>query len=323
MKGIGAVIVTHNSEAEIGPCLDALTGRVDRVVVVDNGSEDGTLSVLRRRPDVTLIISNDNPGFAAAVNRAIGASDSPLILLLNPDIVLETGLEALASACRQPEVGAAGGLLIGSDRRPQSGFVVRRFPTPLALALEVLGLNRIWSGNPVNRRYRCFDLDLSVSQEVDQPAGALLMVRRQAWQAVGGLDEGFYPVWFEDVDFLRRLREAGFLARYEPQAVASHAGGHSVNRMPWESRELCWYGSLVRYSVKHCQLPGRLLVLAAVVAGCSARAVGCVVRRGKLSPLAVYARVIFFACRRLPFGRSGVVSSVPALAGQQSVQQGE
>ena len=320
MKGIGAVIVTYNSDGEIGSCLDSAMGRVESVIVVDNASSDGTLSEVRKRPHVALLANTGNRGFAAAVNQGIQALDTPYILLLNPDAVLQTGLEELAAACDDPGVGAAAGKLIGSDGRPQTGFSIRRFPTPLALSLEALGVNRIWRGNPVNRRYRCLDVDPEAPADVDQPAGAFLLIRRQAWQAVGGFDEGFYPIWFEDVDFLKRARGAGFRVRYAPGAVACHGGGHSVGRIPWESREVCWYGSLMRYSFKHFRLAGRVLVWAAVVTGCAFRAAFGVLCQRRLSPLAVYGRVISFACLRLVSGRIGEAGGTPALARSQSVR---
>jgi N-acetylglucosaminyl-diphospho-decaprenol L-rhamnosyltransferase len=323
MKGIGAVIVTYNSEGEIGSCLDSAMSRVESAIVVDNASSDGTLAEVRSRPSAVLVANPVNRGFAAAVNQAIQALDTPYILLLNPDAVLQTGVEELAAACAEPGVGAAAGRLTDSQGRPQTGFSVRRFPTPLALSFEALGLNRIWPGNPVNRRYRCLDLNLEIPADVEQPAGAFLMIRRQAWQAVGGFDEGFYPIWFEDVDFLKRVRSAGFRVRYTPGAVAGHFGGHSIAGMPWESREACWYGSLIRYSFKHFRFVGRLLVWAAVVTGCALRAVYGVGRQRKLSPLAVYGRVISLACLRLVSGRIGEAGCTPALARQQSVRQGE
>jgi hypothetical protein len=202
MKGIGAIVVTYNSEAEIGPCLDAALRHTERVVVVDNASSDGTLGEVRKRPGVSLISNAENRGFAAAANQGMKALDVPFLLLLNPDAALETGVEPLAEACGQTGVGASAGKLVDVEGRPQSGFSVRRLPTPAALAFEVLGLNRIWRRNPVNRRYRCLDLDLDTPADVEQPAGAFLMIRRDVWQELGGFDEQFHPVWFEDVDML-------------------------------------------------------------------------------------------------------------------------
>jgi N-acetylglucosaminyl-diphospho-decaprenol L-rhamnosyltransferase len=316
MKATGAVIVTYNSEAEIGACLDSVLPRAGQVVVVDNASSDGTLNEVRRRLGVMLIANADNRGFAAGVNQGIGALDSRFVLLLNPDARLLTGAEPLVEACDEAQVGAAAGRLVDGLDRPQAGFSVRRFPTPLSLSFEVLGLNRIWRRNPVNRRYRCLDLDLEAGAEVEQPAGAFLMIRRDAWQAVGGFDEGFRPVWFEDVDFLKRLRDGGYVVRYVPSAVARHRGGHSVERLDRESREVYWYASLLRYSSKHFGARGRAGVCLAVVAGCLARMLYGIFSEWSLRPAPVYGRVIRFACRRLLSGRNGEAGRMPALARQ-------
>src|SRR5262249_34250098 len=186
------------------PCLDAALP-AGAFIVVDNASGDGTLEQVRRR-GVRLIANSLNRGFAAAVNQGIRAIGSDLVLLLNPDAVLKTSLEPLRLACAAPKAGAVGGKLVDSNRIVQTGFTVRRLPTPLALALEVLLLNRLWPGNPVNWHYRCYGFDHDKLTEVEQPAGAFLMFRREVWEDLGGLDEQFYPVWFEDVDFCKRLR---------------------------------------------------------------------------------------------------------------------
>ena len=88
----------------------------------------------------------------------------------------------------------------------------------------------MWPGNPVNRRWRCHDLDLSVAQDVEQPAGACLLVRGSVWQELGGLDERFHPLWFEDVDFCQRLKQRGV-----PQGgtiVIADRNGIVVSREP-------------------------------------------------------------------------------------------
>src|SRR5262245_26040537 len=135
MAGVGIVIVTCNSESEIGPCLDSALLAGD-VIVVDNASSDGTLEQIRRR-GATVIANPVNRGFAAAVNQGIRAIGSDVVLLLNPDAVLKTSIEPLQLACSSPETGAAGGKLVGRDNLVQAGFTVRRLPTPLVLALEV------------------------------------------------------------------------------------------------------------------------------------------------------------------------------------------
>jgi N-acetylglucosaminyl-diphospho-decaprenol L-rhamnosyltransferase len=314
MKGIGAIIVTHNSEADIGPCLDAVLGRVEQVVVIDNASTDQTREQVRRKPGALLIASPENRGFAFAVNQGIRSLDLPMLLLLNPDAVLCTGVEPLAEALHEHGVAAAAGKLTDHQGRAQAGFSLRRFPAPTTLVFEVLGLNRIWKGNPVNRRYRCLDLDLDAPAEVEQPAGAFLMIRREAWQAIGGFDQGFRPVWFEDVDFLKRLHTAGYRVRYVPQAVARHRGGHSVGQLPEGSRLAFWYVSLLRYSLKHYRLPGRVGVSAAVVIRCAIGMLYGILRGWKREPLKVYGRVIWFACLRLVSGRNGEAGVTPVMA---------
>ncbi len=314
MTGTGAIIVTCNSEGDIGPCLDAVLPRVARVVVVDNASSDGTLEEVRRRGGVTLLANAENRGFAGAVHQAAEVLDTPFLLLLNPDAVLLSGIEELEAACREAGVAAAAGKLVGSDGNPQVGFSVRRFPTPVALAFEVLGVNRLWKRNPVNRRYRCLDMDPEEAADVEQPAGAFLLVRRDVFGELGGLDAGFWPVWFEDVDFFRRATKAGYRVRYIPGVAARHTGGTSVGRAPAGSRVAWWYGNLLRYSFKHFGVFGRTLVAAAVVAGCGLRMAFGVLGKWKTEPLTVYCKVIRFACLRMVSGRIGEAGGPPVLA---------
>ncbi|MEK7408994.1 MAG: glycosyltransferase family 2 protein [Acidobacteriota bacterium] len=302
MSQTGIVVVTHNSEPEIGPCLDAALATGAQVVVVDNASQDATLEEVLLRPAVRLIANPWNRGFAAAANQGIGAIDCACVLLLNPDAVLLGGLAALASACRQPGVAAAGGKLVDERGRPQTGFMVRRFPSALSLTFEMFGLNRLWPANPVNRRYRCLDLDAEVPAEVEQPAGAFLMVRRGVWQELGGFDESFHPLWFEDVDFLKRARDLGCRVLYVPAAAARHLGGRSVGRLPWERRRVYWYDSLLSYAARHFRPLSLGMTCAAAMLASVAR-MGEGILRVSPRPFWVYSRVFRLAGRRLILGR--------------------
>lgn len=302
MTQAGIVIVTHNSEGVIGECLDAALASGAGVVVVDNASWDGTLAEVLQRPPARLIANPWNRGFAGAVNQGIEVLDCSHLLLLNPDAVLIGGLEALVAAC-DARTAAAGGRLVDAHGRIQRGFVVRRFPTPASLAFEVLGLNWLWRANPVNRRYRCLDQDLERPAEVDQPAGAFLMVRREAWQALGGFDECFRPIWFEDVDFCRRARQAGYRIRYVPEAVARHRGGHSVGGMDWEGRRLYWYDNLLRYSGKHFARAAHRVVCVAVMARCILGATKGIFNLRSTHAVAVHGRIMRLALRGLVAGK--------------------
>ena len=291
----GAVIVTWNSAAHIGPCLDALRLQEPSVpiAVIDNASTDGTLKEIRLRPAIALTANTINKGFAAAVNQGIRLlPECDLILVLNPDAILQTSLHPLRTEFASPHTAACGGRLLDASGRPQTGFEIRRFPTPAALAFETLGLNRLWPSNPVNRRYRCLDTDTSAPCDAQQPAGAFLMIRRQAWLELGGFDEQFHPVWFEDVDFLYRLASSGWTIRFCPLAQALHAGGHSVSRMSDAGRDLAWYGSLLRYVVRHFSGAGRAAVCWAVFASAVPRAAVRAVRGPSFRPFSVCAKVM-------------------------------
>lgn len=304
MADIGIIIVTYNSAAEIGPCLDAAISTGAEMLVVDNASSDTTAAEVTRR-NVRLIANPENKGFAAAVNQGFAVLNCPYILLLNPDAVIRSSLDPLREACDLPGSAGAGGRLLDHAGRLQTGFMVRSLPTPAALILESLLLNRIWPGNPINRRYRCLKWDYSVQAEAEQPAGAFLMVRRAVWQELGGLDERFSPIWFEDVDFCCRIRKRGYRLFYVPQTVASHTGGHSISDLTVEMRVVYWYCSLSRYAAKHFRPMAFRAVCLAVVTGSILRSIAESVWRRSFRPLAAYAKVVRFAGRGMLFGSLG------------------
>ena len=296
MAGIGIVIVTHNSAAEIGASLQASLASGADVVVVDNASTDGTPEQVRRLGG-RLIANSDNRGFAGAVNQGFIVLNCPYIVLLNPDAVLLSDLNPLREACDLPRVAGAGGLLLGPEGRPQVGFMARQLPTAFALGLEALLLNRICPRNPVNRRYRGLDRDYGSRMEVEQPAGAFLMIRREVWKELGGFDERFHPLWFEDVDFCRRARDRGYRFYFEPLAVAKHTGAHSIRSLTLEMRQFYWYRSLLKYSAKHFRPFAFRCVCLAVAAGSVLRWVARAVRDRRFNQTAGYGKVVRLAGR--------------------------
>ncbi|HEX5226470.1 MAG TPA: glycosyltransferase family 2 protein [Bryobacteraceae bacterium] len=305
----GVVIVTYNSADKIERCLESC-GHLP-VVVVDNASGDATCQLVRGHPFATLIANTTNHGFAGAVNQGVGALESDLVLLLNPDAELKTPLDALEAACLAPGTGIAAGQLAGvKDGRPQRGFAFRRFPQPATLIFEVLGFNRLFPSNALNRSYRCFDFDLSQPAEVEQPAGAFLMFRREVWQRLGGFDTQFYPVWFEDVDFCKRAYDLGLKIQYVPQVTALHEGGHSIASLDWSCREVYWYVSLLRYASKHFRPRAFRWVSAAVVLGSLFRTAVGVMSQRSFRPIKVYARVGRLAGSSLISGRVNAVQSL-------------
>jgi N-acetylglucosaminyl-diphospho-decaprenol L-rhamnosyltransferase len=309
MPRIGIVIVTYNSGQEIGACLKAALASGAEVVVVDNASTDGTIAEIARH-GVWLIANSDNRGFAAAVNQGFAVLNCEYVVLLNPDSVLRTGLEPLCEASDLARAGGAGGCLVDGDDKPQVGFMVRQLPRARDLILEALVLNRVFPGNRANRKYRALDLDYNRRQVVGQPAGAFLMVRRALWLELGGFDERFFPLWFEDVDFCRRAADRGYVFYYVPKAVAKHTGAHSISRIRVELKQFYWYRNLLRYSARHYPTLAFRAICLAVVTGSILRGMAGALAARSPKPLAAFASVVRLAGRCLIFGwRDGAGSS--------------
>ena len=191
--------------------------------------------------------------------------------------------------------GAVGGALLEADGQPARGFAFRRVATLAPLACETLLVNQLWPRNPANRRYRCLDADYSRQQEVEQPAGACLAVSRTMWDKLGGFDEQFYPVWFEDVDLCKRLRDAGGHIFYCPEARFRHAGAHSVGQLSFRDRQLFWYGNMLRYARKHFSKGKVAILRLAIIKGMLLRSIGALLgaRQAPLSEsLSAYWAVI-------------------------------
>jgi hypothetical protein len=298
---VAAVIVTYNSADVINSCIEALSKMSPEMtaIIVDNASSDNTTDLVRARGGVRLIANSENYGFAAAVNQgereagALAASESDFILLLNPDVELLTGVDELTESARRH--GLAAGRLVDQAGHTQAGFTLRRFPTPTALVCELFGINRLWPSNPVNRRYRCLDRDYDQPAMVEQPAGAFLMVRRDVWKKLGGFDEQFYPVWFEDVDFCRRAVDAGYQIAYVPSVTARHKGGHSVGKIPEGRRATYWCVSLLRYGAKHFRPATFRGICAAVALSSVPRLVAGMIAGRTLSTVGIYLKIMQFA----------------------------
>jgi GT2 family glycosyltransferase len=146
----------------------------------------------------------------------------------------------------------------------------------------------------VNRRYRRLDLDPDRSQDVEQPAGAFLMLRRDALERVGLLDEEFYPLWFEDVDLCLRLARAGYTLRYAPAAVAEHQGGHSLRTVPAEARCFAWYGNLLRFGNKHLSRVAGACLRPLLLMGVFVRWLACLVTNGRAAERRAYLSTMRF-----------------------------
>ena|SRR6516162_1093512 len=270
MPRCSAILVTYNSAAAIEGCLRALRFEDCEIVIVDNASQDDTVKRVRdvaQRLPLQLITISRNLGFAGGANQAARSASGDVLLLLNPDAVAEAGaIDALLKCFRTTKASAVGGALIADNGQPDKGFAFRRLPTLASLMFEALLINQLWPGNPVNLRYRCLDADHLREQPVEQPAGACLAVRREAWDSLGGMDQDFYPVWFEDVDFCARLLASGGTIFYCPDARFHHSGAHSVSQLEFNYKQMFWYRNMVLYARKHLgALAAQILRLSIVV----------------------------------------------------------
>jgi N-acetylglucosaminyl-diphospho-decaprenol L-rhamnosyltransferase len=258
MADVDVVVPTRDTRELVLACLDSLRGegaartRV-RCIVVDNASRDGTAeAVAARHPDAIVVRNERDPGYGAACNAGAARGTAPYVLILNSDITARPGAvdRLVGFLAASPEHVAAGGRLLdaGSDRT-QLGFTVRALPTLAAQVALLCGLERLWPRNPISRRQLMLDFDYERTQDAEQPAGACLLCRRDAFERLGGFDEGF-RYWFEDVDLVRRLWGLGRIA-YVHDARFEHVGGASFARWPRPRAIVTRHRSLLRYFATH------------------------------------------------------------------------
>lgn len=251
---VSVLVVSWQSAAWLERCLTAIDPAVAEVVVADNASTDGSALVARTAaPHATVLALERNLGFAGGVNAARRAARTPRLLLLNPDAAPTPGAiarlaDALDSA---PDLGAVTGRLVDAAGASQHGFNVRRLPSLPALVADLLFIRRLWPGNPASARYYARDLDPDAPADVEQPAAACLMVRADVFDRLGGFDESFWPAWWEDVDFCRRLRDAGYRIRYVPDAAFRHEGSSSLGSLGSPAFHRIFARNRRRYVRKH------------------------------------------------------------------------
>lgn len=234
---LSAVIVSFNSRDDLGPCLASIlehtAGIEYEVIVVDNASRDGSPDLVAAEfPQVRLIRRPDNGGLARATNEGIRASFGELIAWMNPDLRLAGNvLEAMVRYLRQhPDIGALGPKLLDPDGSLQ--LSCRRFPGFRTAVFNRYSLaTRLFPKNPFSAHYLMADFDHQAIADVDWLSGAFLVLRRQALEQVGLLDEGYF-MYSEDVDLCQRLHRAGWRVVYFPEVAVTHHIGRSTEQAP-------------------------------------------------------------------------------------------
>ena len=254
---LSIVIVNWNVKDLLYNCLQSLldTCQVSpnltaEIIVVDSASTDGSPQMVRVEfPQVRLIASDENLGYAGGNNTGANAATGRYIFLLNPDTIVQS--DALTQMVNyidaHPEVGALGPQLLWPDGSVQSSR--RRFPTLGSLFWESTLLGQWFPRNRHARRYHVADHPSDQIQKVDWIVGAAILLRREAWCQVGPIEEDFF-MYFEETDWCHRAAEAGWETHYLPDARIIHYEGKSSEQIV-AARTLRFQQSKLRYTRKY------------------------------------------------------------------------
>ncbi len=226
---LSIIIVSYNARADLERCLDALSAAppaiAHHVVVVENGSNDGSADLVRTRPAVRLIDAGANIGFARANNVGIRATTGDLILLLNSDTLAGPGaIDSLVSRLdARPDAAVVGPRLVDATGRLEISFgpMISPFAELRQKTTVRLHARRMW---PV---FGYLERLAGREREVDWVSGACLLMRRADAEAVGLLDERFF-MYTEDVDFCAAIRAQGRKVLFTPAAQIVHLRGRSA-----------------------------------------------------------------------------------------------
>ena len=221
---VSVVVVTFNALPFLEQCLQSVAGW--DTVVVDHGSTDGTLAVVRERFSDVRVVEQENLGLAAGWNRGIRETSSPFVLILNADAwaVGDGVRRLLAFAEQHPKAAVVGPKLLNTDGSLQRS--VRGFPTLWRLATEYFFLRKLAPRSRVLNAFYAGGFDHDRVREAEFVMGSVMLVRREAIEQVGPLDEDFF-LFSEETDWCYRFRQAGWKVLFFPGAEFVHVGGAS------------------------------------------------------------------------------------------------
>ena len=270
MLDVHIVVVNYNTRDLLKQCLASVyDSRGDityRVCVVDNASNDGSAAMVRQEfPQVALIESDVNGGYAYANNLGLREAEARYCLLLNPDTVLPPRALADMAAFMDahPDAGAAGPRLVLQDG--SLDLACRRsFPSPEVSFYRLSGLSRLFPRSRRFGKYNLTCLDPDLTTEVDAVVGAFMIVRSQCIEQVGLLDEGFF-MYGEDLDWAFRIKEAGWKVYYNADVTVLHykraSSRHSLKA------QIEFYRAMHRFFQKHYADETPFWLSALIIAG--------------------------------------------------------
>ena len=265
-----AVVVNYESGPLLTSCVRSLladpSAGEPELVVVDNGSRDGSVAMLTRElPTVRVLESGTNLGYAGGANRGVAATHAPIVAVLNSDVEVTPGCAAalVARLDSEADLAAVGPVIRNPDGSQYPS--ARTDPSPLdAVGHALLGVTR--PSNRFTRRYRQLDVDPALPRDVDWLSGAAVWLRRSALQSVGGWDEHYF-MYMEEVDLCRRLRRLGWRVAYEPGGAVMHVQAVSTDRHPYRMI-VRHHRSAYRYAAKRWHGVRRLLLVPAALLLC-------------------------------------------------------
>jgi GT2 family glycosyltransferase len=231
MTPTAVAIVNYNTRDLLRACLaTVLREGPDEVVVIDNASHDGSAEMVRAAyPSIKLCANGTNSGYGTAANQAVLGCTSRRVLLLNSDAQLPPGALGALSAYQDqhPQAAVVGPRLVNPDGTLQQSCFP--FPTPLDVFLDVSNLSRLVGRMPVLHRRYLRAWRHTHARQVPWLVGAAWMIRRDAFEAVGGFDSSFF-MYYEEVDLCYRLAQAGWQIHFTPVTDVVHVGGASTQQ---------------------------------------------------------------------------------------------
>ena len=261
---VAVAVISYNTRDILHDCLASVVADApDAVVVVDNGSTDGSIEMVQQEfPAVRLLLAPDNPGYGAASNLAVAACDVGYVLLLNSDIVLRRGtLRALRDYMeRHPRAGMAGPRLINADGSLQPSCYA--FPSAAFIVVKHSTLELLARRVPAIRRRFFIDWPHDEARVVPWASGAALMLRRAAFDEVRGFDPSFH-MYAEEVDLAYRMAAAGWETHFAPVADVVHLGGASTAKV-WRPMRVRYFRSLVQFCATHHSMAATKRAIAAL-----------------------------------------------------------
>jgi hypothetical protein len=278
---LSVLIINWNTKEDLRNCLRSLCTQKFRhsveIVVADNASSDGSREmVVAEFPEVHLVVHSTNLGFGAGNNRAFSATHARYVLFLNSDtLVTECALDRLVNfADAHPDVGIIGPKLLNRDGSLQ--YSCRSFPNLATGLFRNTPLGRLFPKNRFNREYLLTDWDHTTPREVDWVSGAAMLVRREAFQQLGGFDEGYF-MYCEDVDLCYRAHQVGWKVVYFPDSVIYHLIGRSSDKVP-ARMTYHFHKSMYRFYKKHYARSTPFFVRPLIIPGLIARSAGQILR---------------------------------------------